>query len=607
MAKSRLVANRKLKKATILASKRTVEDAVRRASALANAWMAANPNDPRLDELQRVADHLSSVLEKTPQEMSADGMSSIEDYFDDAMSPEAANTIKREVNMIAKWHDQQRPAAAPRTPEQQGVGYVPDSAVEQGADASRKKADGAGFITDRDEKGEAKAPEKMEVPRLAKRQKKEAVPEEPAAAPAPAAAAPSPAPAAPTPSGDGGAVNPIDYIPTETLIKVIEDLPKEEDFAQNHGKQDALIELTNILKSRPILPPEQPDAQQQAAPAPASTAPAMGGGAASAEPAAPMPVAASRKRADLGDHAMGGDGSIGNVGGTSPSVNSDPIGVGGGTGPGGDSNPAPEKAKIDLGGLAIASFEDDKTADDYRLHDYKVVGDEGIVPSGQKPSMDEQEARMHPEEEFAMDSSMDKEAVAPPHSEDVVHALKDESGVDNPFAVAWSMHNKGDKMSAIKAAAEVLAKMANAAAGGGWTNDVGEKGNIVEDGGNLPEVAEAHAAKDEAPAKLNRPATTAPMKLAAEMTTGKALKQSESLGNDLKKMYLDAKSLTQVNDARAVREAVEAIFRAADMFDEATKALSKQQQQEESEAAAQEIKAKNKKSSFQGLALAASE
>lgn len=571
MAKSKLVANRNQKKATILASKRTVEDAIRRADALGATWMKTNPDDPRLDELQRVVDHLGSLLKKTPQQMSVDGMSTIEDYFDDAKAPEVANTIKREVNMIAKWLDESRTQNAQPaeiTPEQQGVGYVPDSAKsvmssKEEKDMADKKANGAGFVSDRDEKGEAKAPTQLTVPRLAKK-KKEAVPEEPtpaapipAADAAPAAAAPAPTPAAPA---GGGSVNPIDYIPTETLIKVIEDLPKEDDFAQNTGKQDALIELTNILKGRPIMPPE-PVAGEAAA------------------PAAPLPVAASKK-ADYGDHAIGNSGTVNSGSGASSQ-----IGQGGGNTPAPEqisTNPSPEKAKVDLGGLSIASsLEDEKTADDYRIHDFKLQ-DEGIVPQGKLPNMDEQESQMHPEEEH-------------------------EAGTENPFAAATAAIDKGDKLTAVKAAIAAVNTILASGAAGGWSTDVNEKGNIVEDGGNLPEVGEAHGMRDEAPAKLDRPATTAPMKLAAEVSTSKAVKQSESLGNDLKKMYLDAKTLTTVNDTRAVREAVEAIFRAADMFDEATKTLNKQLQQEESEAAAQEIKAKNKKSSYAGLALAAAE
>src|SRR5271170_6893895 len=176
MAKSKLIGSRTQKKATILASMQTVKDAIRRAQLLGETWFAANQSDPRVDELERIVSHLSSILKKTPQQMRADGVTSVEDYFDDAKSQQVAQTIKREVNMIAKMHDEQRgQSAQPATPQDQGVGYVPDSAVsQQGVRASVKQADGAGFVTDRDEQGEAKAPEVVEIPRLAKKKKKEA-------------------------------------------------------------------------------------------------------------------------------------------------------------------------------------------------------------------------------------------------------------------------------------------------------------------------------------------------------------------------------------------------------------------------------------------------
>ncbi len=197
----------------------------------------------------------------------------------------------------------------------------------------------------------------------------------------------------------------------------------------------------------------------------------------------------------------------------------------------------------------------------------------------------------------------EKVAVAPPHSENVVHALKKEKGVENPFATAWSMYNKGDKMSAVKAAADVLAKMASGAAGGAWSTDQ-DKGKVTESGGRTPEVDEAHGMIDEGPAKLDRPQTTLPIKLAGDLSTAKAVKEAERLGQELKKTYLDAKAITTVNDSRPVREFVESIFRAGDMADEAVKTLNKQLQQEESEEAAAKIK-KDKKSSFKGLALVA--
>src|SRR5271157_3528290 len=306
MAKSKLIGSRTQKKATILASMQTVKDAIRRAQLLGETWFAANQSDPRVDELERIVSHLSSILKKTPQQMRADGVTSVEDYFDDAKSQQVAQTIKREVNMIAKMHDEQRGQSAQpaqQTPQERGVGYVPNRAVaEQGIHASVKEANGGGFTTDRDEQGEAKAPEVVGVPRLAKKKKKEA--EEPAPvapvapptdqvpeAPLPAPAAPAPV-AAPAPAAGNGKVNPIEYIPTETLVKVIGDLPKEDDFAQNKNKQDALVSLTEILKARPVLPPEPVEG---AAPAPAPA----------------MPMAASKKKADFGDHAMGTNETIG--------------------------------------------------------------------------------------------------------------------------------------------------------------------------------------------------------------------------------------------------------------------------------------------------------
>lgn len=615
MAKSKLIVRRS-KKATILVSKRTVEDALRRANNLAGNWMGQNHNDPRLNELQNITDHLTSILKKTPQEMRAEGAMSIEDYFDDAKMPDQAQTLKREVNQIAKWHDEGRaqhaqPAEQPET----GVGYVPDSAVVMSSQEEKVMADkqanaGAAFVTDRDEKGEAKAPEKLEVPRLAKKKKKEAedpMPE--AAAPAPAAEAPvpptPPAPPAPEPAPAAGSANAIDYIPTEMIIKSIAEIQKSEDFAQNRGKQDALIALTEVIKSRPVLQPEQPEGQAQAAPAPASTAPAM------AEPAAVPPPVTASKTADLGDHAMSGDGSIGEGSSPSHSINpstSRPTSM---STPKRETSPSPEKATVGFGGLEIASsLEDEKVAEDYRLHDFKVQ-DEGIVPTGGLPSADEQANMMRPEEpEFEMDSSMEKEAVTPPGiSEELMHKLKSEYPGDKSkaYATAWKIHN--EKESALKEISAALDKVANAY-GGGWFSGSGKPMEVDEDGGRTPEINEAHSMLDYSPAKLERPAVTAPIELnkqAAEMTTTKAVSKAEQLGNDLKKMYLEAKALTGVNDTRPVREAVEGIFRAADAFDEAVKTLNKQDQQEKSEAEAAEIKAKNKKSSFGGLTFAAAE
>ena len=634
MAKSKLIANRK--KSTIIVSKRTVEDAIGRANQLASSWMEDNPNDPRLEQLEQSVAYLSGILRKSPQEMRAEGVSSIEDYFDDAKSS-VAPEIKKAIDTIQGLTSERRTQVSQPSPmspqDRAGVGYAPSSVMSsEETDMADKQANMAGgaFVTDRNEQGEAKAPERLEVPRLAKKKKKEAedpVAEAPVPAPVPEAAAPvppAPAPAAPAPEATAG--NAIDYIPTEMIIKSIGDIQKEEDFAQNRGKQDAIIELTKVLKSRPVLQPEQPQApkapKQNTAPAlatPAAPAPAGDG------MTIPPPVQASKK-ADLGDHRMDSHGTVNDGSGASATI-----------GPGGSSAATPDpispdaaKPTPDFGGLSLASLEDEKTADDYRLHDYKLSPEEGIAPMGQLPNADEQANRMHEEPEFEMDSSMEKEAVTPPGiSEGLMHKLKDEYPGDKSkaYATAWSIHNKKEGAEKIDAAFEAgaryaaaqIAKAANAAAGGGGWFTSYKPMEVDEDGGRTPEIGEAHS-KLEDNTGINHPATVEPIKLndqqslktgatkVAELSTSTAVKKSEGYGNDLKKMYLEAKTLTGVNDTRAVREAVEMIFRAADAFDEATKALNKQHQQEESEAEAQEIKAKNKKSSeFGGLALAAGE
>ena len=597
MAKSRLIVGRK-KKSTVLVSVRTLQEAINRGNMAVETLMETDPNDPIIEQVENAVQHMSRILKANPQQMRQDGVSSISDYMDDAVKPEEARKLKNEVDMILKMNRQQR------TPPQQ-VNYVPNSAVaEHGIAASKKQADGgAAFSTDRDEKGEAKAPEKLEVPRIAKK-KKEAVPE-------PAAPVPPAAPAAapePVPAPAAGGSNPIDFIPTETLIKVIGDLPKEDDFAQNKGKQDAVVQLTEILKSRPVLPPDQPEGA--AAPAPAAVPPAA--------PAIPAPVAASAKKADLGDHAVSDGGSSSSSSSISPSSSR----------PSANPTPAapkqtpatPQKATIGFGGLSVAALDEEKTADDYRIQDYKLTG-EGVRPTGRKPDLYEQEEQGVPgsvdfpnpawtDEPQPVSASVNKEAVTPPGiSEELMHKLKKQYPGDKSkaYATAWEIHNK--KESSLKVIAEEVEKIANAY-GGGWFSGSGKPMEIDEDGGRTPEIAEAHAGLEDHTG-VSRPETTKPISLnkqAGEITTGKAVKQSETIGNDLKKMYLDAKSLTSVNDTRAVREAVESIFRAADMFDEATKALSKQHQQEESEAAAAEVreKTKGKKSSFEGLALAAS-
>lgn len=112
---------------------------------------------------------------------------------------------------------------------------------------------------------------------------------------------------------------------------------------------------------------------------------------------------------------------------------------------------------------------------------------------------------------------------------------------------------------------------------------------------------------NEKPAKLDRPDTVLPIKLAAETSTSKALKMAESAADKLKSLYLETKPVCEANDTRPVREAVEAIYHAHAAFNEAMKVLSKQEEQEKQEAEAAEIKTKKKSSVLGGLVLAAAE
>jgi len=494
------------KKSTILTSPETVRDAISIGESLLNQWMQEGLDDPKVDQLASSIDYLKEVS----------AAPNSDSYLDDSYSPEIAQKVKQEVDMIANWRGEQRPAKVTQT-----------APVGKPSMASKKDAAGSAdsaFVTDRDEKGQPKAPEKADVPRLAadkeaaRKKKKEA--EDPAAGaapipPAPAAAAPvpppapAPAPAAPAPGGpvgDGSLDTLFESLPSEFIAQLVKDLTGLEGFEANKSVQAAVERLAEILKNRPV------------------------------EPVAPeAPKAASSKAAS-------------------------PI--------------------FDLkrfGGLALVGFEDEKDASA-------------------------------------------KVAVTPPGiSESLMHKLKDEypGEKDKAYATAWSIHNKKESSQQIEAAfdagakyaAAIIARKIASGNGGAWFVQDQDTMDVTDGGSRVPEIAKAHSERDDNTG-IKRPETTAPIKLAAEMSTSKAVKEAERLGETLKRMYLDAKPLVQTNSSRPVREAVEAIFRAGDMFDEAVKVLNKQEIQEESAAEAEKIKdakgSKGKQSSvFGGLKLVA--
>lgn len=500
---------RKEKKATILTSVDTVRDAVNIGNSLLNAWTQEGLDDARVDQLAGIIDHLDGLLNSQPDQMMGEGVSSVEEYFDDSKSPETARQVKNEVDMIANWRREARPAqVTQQTPAAQPAAE-PAMAMASDEKAAAGSADAA-FVTDRDENGQPKAPEKAEVPRLAGRKKKEAEDPAAAAAPAappaaPAAAAPVPPPPAPVaPTGDGTLDTLFESLPSEFIAKLVKDLTGIEGFEANKSVQAAVERLAEILKNRPV----------EAAPAPGAQ------------------TASSKKAA--------------------PSI-----------------------------------------------HDLKKFGGLNLVG-------------------FEVDAAEEKVAVAPPGREDQVKALKKED-VDNPYAVAWDSYNKSkggsaDKEAfrvAFKAGADaIIAHVTKSASGnaGSWFVSDQDTMDVTDGGSRVPEIAEAHAERDDKTG-IKRPETTAPIKLAADMSTSKAVKEAERLGQTLKQMYLDAKPLTEANSSRPVREAVEAIFRAGDMFNEATKTLNKQLMQEEEAEQAEKIRTKNEKksSAFGGLKLVAAE
>jgi hypothetical protein len=274
------------------------------------------------------------------------------------------------------------------------------------------------------------------------------------------------------------------------------------------------------------------------------------------------------------------------------------------------------------------------------------------------------------EYDLANTASSKKVAVTPPGiSEDLMHKLKKEypGQPEKAYATAWKIHNEKNssvasawdnvrrklKVAGIKEADGIAWQMKangytpnraayligkNAAyfvekfamgggGGGGFTSDQDTLDVIKgesEGSDRVTEIAQAHKERDEDGLKgdnfAKRPTTTPPIKLAAEMTPAKALKICEDTQEELKKLYLDLKPVAKVNDVAAVRNAIEAVYSAGILFDDAAKAFNKMIMAEEAEeeavsaskkeskeASAQDTKSgTDHKASFGGLVLAAS-
>jgi len=154
----------KTKKSTTLVSVQTAKDAIQIGKSLLNAYMADDVNGPQVDKLAEAVDDLEGLLTHWSLQQ---GVTNVEELFDDAISPETARQAKNEVDMIAQMRREQRPAKVTSQPAAQPTMAADEKAAASGSDQ---------FVTDRDEAGNPKAPEKAEVPRLAAK-KKEAQPE----------------------------------------------------------------------------------------------------------------------------------------------------------------------------------------------------------------------------------------------------------------------------------------------------------------------------------------------------------------------------------------------------------------------------------------------
>ena len=477
------------KKATTLVSQQTLEVAIQEATELADQLMSSNAHDKRLDKLQDVVSFLSEILKKSPVEMQQEGASSIEDYLDDAVLPEVARKIKQGVDMIAKLKN--------------SGGSVTASSYD--------------FITDRDEKGDPKKPEVVEVPRIASDEDMDLDDIDIAAL---------------VDSGDieecpgCGALNAYswNYVNHAPLADVdVEDRWTEDDriyhipAASGFEWQCGNCGNSWTEEDSPINHPAYTHRD----------ASAKNGD----------PLFATPKRGSM--------------------KNAAPV----------TQMPAPAKA--------------DKPSADINQLSSDTLAKMQKALAGSEDLMNDKAAQ-------AFIAAIAETLMNRPVETEAPEAPAAPAAAPLPIAAAF----KGLSIAAAEGSEEE-SKVANAQSA--FFVQDGNTGSIFEDGGRTPEIAEAHSKQDDKTG-ISRPATELPSKFAVDMTTGKALKLVQRLGDDLKKLYLEAKAVTAILDTRPVREAVESIYRSYDMMGEAAKVLNKQNMQEEAEEKAVEVKNKKKSS-----------
>jgi hypothetical protein len=583
---SRLLARRKqqLKKATTLVSKQSLESAIQEAEALVEELLTADTNDGRLDQLEESISFLTSILRKTPLDMQQEGASSLEDYLDDAVMPEMAEKIRQDVNMIA---------------EMKNTSAKPVPTLASGSDA---------WVDDRDEKGEPKVPVQASGSDNWISDRVDDEPKEPDLAEVPRLAHSKEA------TGEMTSVDPEEYSTHFAIAKALGGEVKPFDVYQG-----PYISIGGDVRVSDAL--TDPDAN-----GPYAMAPRIKG---------LVRLWISVDENDDLCHVYNEDNEKVST-----------IGF-----PYEDEN------------MAIAAAEEvldkspetpeaprlaSKNADLFYGKSAAPVAAPAApaaAPKVPKPSADITQlssdtlAKMQKALAGSEDLMNDKAAQA------FIAAIAEEL-MNRPVEV--EQEQAPAPAAPVPVAASFGGLNIASAQGGSWFVTDKDSGTIKEDGGRTPEIGEAHSKLDDNTG-IKRPATELPSKFATEweckncdhtkeqhkggkcelspencdctkwekisssktasgeMTTNKAVKLTERMGEQLKALYLEAKPATEVLDSRPVREAIEAIYRAYDMMGEAAKVLNKLYMQEQAEEQATAVKEKNKKSSLLGGLTIASE
>ncbi len=297
---SRLFARRKQspKKATTVVSTQTLEKAIQEAEELTLKLMEANHQDERLEQLDDAISFLSSVLKKNPLEMQQEGASSLEDYLDDAVMPEMANKIKKEVDMIAqiKGSGEQQPDRMGNLPDDRTVEMNNranewDKKTIQDRPSPRAASGADNWVSDRDNDGEPKETKEASGADSWVSDRVNGEPEEPVLAEVPRlassknfdlfyGASKQAAPVTQMPSKPKAKPSAdITQLSSDTLAKMQKALAGSEDLMNDKAAQAFIAAIAEELMNRPVEQeaPEQPKAQPAAAPAPMPMAASFAG------------------------------------------------------------------------------------------------------------------------------------------------------------------------------------------------------------------------------------------------------------------------------------------------------------------------------------------